>query len=150
MVSVTAYVARPNVLIGGQANDSLNTDALSVLVEETTEGLCRCEACFANFGPKGGRADYLYFGLGVLDFGKEFAVELGAGDHAGRVFSGRITGLEAEFSLEAGSQLVVLAEDRLQDLRMTRRTRSFENASDEEIIRQIAGEHSLTPDLDLS
>ena len=148
MLAMTAYVARPKILVADQANAGLATDALSVLVEETSEGLYRCEACFSNFGPSGNRADYLYLGRDTLDFGKDFAVELGAGDRAGRVFVGRITGLEAEFST-TGSQIIVLAEDRLQALRMTRRTRSFEDVSDEDILRQIANEHSLTPQLSM-
>jgi phage protein D len=149
MPALTAYDARPTILIDGQANASLNTDALSVLVEETTDGLYRCEACFSNFGPHGKQMDYLYFGRDILDFGKDFAVELGAGNRAGRVFAGRITGLEGEFSAAVSSQIIVLAEDRLQALRMTRRTRSFEDVSDADILRQIAGEHSLTPQLDM-
>src|SRR5439155_18509872 len=50
---------------------------------------------------------------------------------------------------QGGSQMLVLAEDKLQGLRMTRRTRSFEDVSDQDVIEQIANEHSLTPQLDL-
>src|SRR5260370_28473293 len=52
--------------------------------------------------------------------------------------------IEAEYPQGGGAQVLVLAEDLLQDLRMTRRTRSFEDMSDEDVIRQIAQEHSLT------
>ena len=43
----------------------------------------------------------------------------------------------------------MLAEDRLQDLRMTRRTRSFEYVSDDEVMSRIAAEHGLRPELDI-
>jgi phage protein D len=66
------------------------------------------------------------------------------------VFQGRISGLEAEYPQHGGSQILVLAEDRLQDLRMTRRTRVFEDMTDQDVLQQIAGEHSLTPQLSLS
>src|SRR5712691_6147725 len=143
MAAPTLYTSRPVVALGGQRNDALSTDILTVLVEETTEGLVRCEATFNNYGAGGNNADYLYFGRDILDFGKDFAIQLGPGDLARQVFKGRITGLEAEYPATGGGQLVVLAEDRFQDLRMMRRTRAFEDVSDEDVIRQVAQEHSL-------
>jgi phage protein D len=44
----------------------------------------------------------------------------------------------------------VLAEDRFQDLRMTRRTRTFENVTDAGVAQQIANEHGLQPDVSLN
>src|SRR5690606_381170 len=45
-------------------------------------------------------------------------------------------------------ELTVLAEDRFQDLRMARRTRSFEDVTDEDVFRRIASDHGLTPEID--
>lgn len=146
----SAYISRPKVLLAGKVNDALSIDILSVLVEETIDGLYRCEACFNNYGKRSDGAGYLYLGQDILDFGKDFAIQLGPGDQTRQVFKGRISSLEAEFPEGGSGQLIVLAEDRLQDLRLTRRTRSFEDVSDTDIIRQIAQEHSLTPDLDLN
>ncbi len=147
MAAPTLYTSRPVVALGGQRNDALSTDILTVLVEETTEGLYRCEATFNNYGTSGNNADYLYFGRDVLDFGKDFAVQLGPGDLARQVFKGRISALEAEYPADGGGLLVVLAEDRLHDLRMTRRTRTFEDVSDQDVMQQIAQEHSLDTDI---
>jgi phage protein D len=58
-------------------------------------------------------------------------------------------GLEGRYAASQTPALTVLAEDRLQDLRMTRRTRTFENLSDEDILRQIASQHSLQPTIEL-
>jgi phage protein D len=44
----------------------------------------------------------------------------------------------------------VLADDKLQDLRMTRRTRTFADKSDSDAMRSIASDHSLTSDIDVS
>lgn len=145
----TAYVSRPLVILTGQRNDALSTDILTALVEETTEGLYRCEATFNNFGLRSSGANYLYFGRDVLDFGKDFAIQMGAGDMARQVFKGRISALEAEYPSGGGGLLVVLAEDRLQDLRMKRRTRTFDNVSDADVMEQIAGEHGLETDVDV-
>ena len=44
----------------------------------------------------------------------------------------------------------MLLEDRLQDLRMTRRTRTFNDVSDSDVIQSIAGDHGLTPAVELT
>jgi uncharacterized protein len=147
MAVPTAYVSRPLVLLSDQRNDALSTDILTLLVEETTEGLFRCEATFNNFDTRSSGTDYVYFGRDVLDFGKDFAIQVGAGDNARQVFKGRISALEAEYPSGGGGMLVVLAEDRLHDLRMTRRTRTFEDVSDQDVMQQIAQEHSLDTDI---
>jgi phage protein D len=77
------------------------------------------------------------------------AIHMSAGDELRQVFKGRISALEAEYPPGGSGLLTVLAEDRLQDLRMTRRTRTFEDVSDEDVFRQIAQEHSLVPELNL-
>jgi phage protein D len=147
MAAPTLYTSRPVVALGGQRNDALSTDILTVLVEETTEGLFRCEATFNNYGANGNNADYLYFGRDVLDFGKDFVIQLGPGDLAREIFKGRISALEAEYPADGGGLLVVLAEDRLHDLRMARRSRVFEDVSDQDVMQQIAQEHSLDTDI---
>jgi phage protein D len=155
MTAISAYASRAAILVDGQPDATLAANITGVLVEETVEGLYRCEVTFNNFGepagPRGlpGAADYLYFGRDVLEFGKEFAVKLGPDQPQAQVFKGRISALEANFPEGGGAQIVALAEDRLQELRMTRRTRSFEDASDADIIEEIAAAHSLTPDVSL-
>lgn len=147
---VTAYFSQPTFTVDGQPNPDLGPRVRSVLVEETSDGLYRCEAHFDNWGQRDGRLGYLYFGRDVLEFGKQFGVTLGAGPGGGPVFDGQITALEAEYPQGGGARIVVLAEDRLQRLRMQRHTRTFEDVSDEDIVRQIAQEHSLQTDLSLN
>ncbi|MFL5624901.1 MAG: hypothetical protein ACJ788_04820, partial [Ktedonobacteraceae bacterium] len=71
MPTSTAYSSQPKILISGQANEGLATNILSLFVEETIEGLYRCEASFNNFGERQSGLDYLYFGRDVLEFGKD-------------------------------------------------------------------------------
>lgn len=148
--TIAAYVSRPQVLIDGQPRASLDLDVQTVLVEETTEGLFRCEISFNNVAPPASNRRYIYFQRDLLEFGKEVTVRLGAGDPPRQVFKGRISGIEALYPAHGGGQILVLAEDRLQDLRMTRRTRTFEDVSDADVIRRIAADHSLTPQLNLN
>jgi uncharacterized protein len=136
--------SRPSFFVGGKEQPALFAGLARLRIDETTAGLYRCEAKFSNWGLKDGKTDFLHFDRQALDFGKDFQVKL-----AGKVlFDGRIMGLEADFP-EAGSpEINVLAEDRFQDLRMTRRTRTFEDVSDSDVFNQIAGDHGLSPGID--
>jgi uncharacterized protein len=147
----TAYYApRPRLRINGKAVDNLGDSLLqSLLVEETTLGLFRCEASFTNWGPKDNDPGYLFFDRKVLDFGKTFSVEFGPPNEAGPVFAGKISGLEANFPAGRQPELLILAEDRFQDLRMERRTRTYENVSDADVIRKVASEHGMTARVDV-
>lgn len=137
--------ARPTILVGDEAIPALSSGLFGMTITETTAGLHACEALVGNWGPKDGALGFLHFDRRVLDFGKRFRVKLGEDV----MFDGRITGLEARFPEMTPPQLVVLAEDRLQDLRMTRRTRTFEDVSDADLFRTLAGDHGLTPQIDV-
>ncbi|HUN41670.1 MAG TPA: contractile injection system protein, VgrG/Pvc8 family [Acetobacteraceae bacterium] len=145
------YSARPTIRVDGTVQQLLaEQDLVSLLVEESTLGLFRCEANFRNWGPvSGGTSDYVYFDHQVLDFGKAFSVEFGPPGATGPIFAGRITGIEASYPSARIPEILVLAEDRLQDLRMERHTRSFENLGDADVIRQIASQNGLTAQVDV-
>jgi uncharacterized protein len=138
--------SRPTIFIDGQEDTSLVGGLTYLLIVEKTDGLYRCEAKFGNWGTKNDSTDFLYFDRKILDFGKEFQIKLAQDE----IFKGKITALEADFPEGKPPEITVLAEDALQNLRMTRRTRSFENMSDEDIFRKIAGEHGLTANINAS
>jgi len=148
--SPALYPSRPTISVEGSKEEVLGEQLQGMLVEETTAGLYRCELTFVNWGPKDGAVGFLYFDRALLDFGKTVKVEIGAGKGAGSVFEGRVTGLEGRFSGGRPPELLVMAEDKLQDLRMTRRTRTFEDVSVADVIRQVAQAHGLKADVDLS
>ena len=137
--------ARPSILIGGQDKPELAAGLLSLAVSEDVCGLYRCEATFGNWGTSNGAPGYLYFDRSLLDFGKQLQVKVG--DVA--LFDGRIMALEAQYPEGQPPRITVLAEDRLQDLRMTRRTRSFNDQSDADVAQKITNDHGLTPQIDL-
>lgn len=143
------YASRPGLKVGGRPVANLEEGLLSLSVEETTAGLFCCEACFGNWGSSSGEVGFLYFDRAVFDFGRELEVTLGDGDSRAPVFSGRITALEGRYPRQAAPELMVLAEDRCQDLRMVRRTRTFEDVRDRDVFESIAREHGLTPEIDL-
>lgn len=138
--------ARPSIQIAGEDQPVLAGGLLNLIVIENTTGLYRCEASFGNWGTKDNQTGFLYFDRRLLDFGKEFRVKLGDGT----LFEGRITALEASFPEGQAPEITLLAEDRFQDLRMTRRTRTFADVTDGDVFRQIASDHGLSPSIDLS
>lgn len=142
--------ARPTVAVDGTVREELAGVLMAMRVEETTDGLYACELTLSNWGPEDGGGDpFRYLDLETFDFGTELRIDAFAGDEAETVFKGRVTGLESQVPGSEAPSLVVLAEDRLQDLRMTRRTRTFEDASDSEVAKQIARAHDLTPEIDV-
>jgi phage protein D len=135
--------AQPTIALAGADDASLTNGLLELRIAERSDGLYACEATFGNWGPVGSSTGFLYFDRRKLDFGAEIAVKLGQD----KLFQGRVTGLRSRFGEGAPPGIVVLAEDRLQDLRMTRRTRTFADSSDADVFQRIASDHALTPDV---
>jgi phage protein D len=138
---------RPTIAIDGQESPSLTGGQLRARVREDVHGLYDCELEIGNWGPPTASAapqpGFLFFDRRALDFGKELRVSVA--DEP--LFTGRITGIEARYPAGGPPSIVALAEDRFQDLRMTRRTRTFADMSDRDVASRIAGEHGLTPDI---
>jgi phage protein D len=138
--------SRPSFVLDGKEEATLSQGLLRMAVVESVQGLYHCEACFGNWGPRGNSIDFLYFDRKKLEFGKTMQVKL----EQDKIFDGRIFAIEAGFGDGNPPEITVLLEDRFQDLRMTRRTRSFPDASDADVMRKIAGDHGLQADIDAS
>lgn len=137
--------ARPTISVGGRDRPAFAQGLTSLLIASEVNGITRCEATVGNWGAAGNGVGFLYFDRQVIDFGKSFVVKLGADT----LFQGKVTGVEAQYPAGRPPRLTVLAEDQLQELRMTRRTRTFPNVTDADVVRRIAGEHGLTADVDV-
>jgi len=141
------YSARPTLTLDGREEPALSMGLLTLSVTETTAGLFCCEARFGNWGSTNQGVDYLYFDRNVFDFGRSLSIYMGEG--AGQIFEGRIMAIEGLYPQERPPEICLLAEDRFQDLRMVRRSRSFEDVSDRDVITQIANEHNLKTEIDV-
>jgi phage protein D len=137
--------SRPSVEIDGQRDATLTSALMSLLIVDGHDGLARCELAFGNWG---GEKDggFQHFGRDKLEFGKALRLTLGDGS----LFEGRISAITATFPEGGTAQVGVRAEDRLQDLRMTRRTRTFADASLADVLGKIATDHGLQPQVDVS
>lgn len=143
----TLQAARPELRVDGRVQAGLAGGLFELRTSDEADGLHHAELLVNNWGvPDGGGIGYLHFDRRMLDFGKSFEIRV-----AGQmIFDGRITALEAVYPAGGAPMLRVLAEDRLQDLRMTRRTRSFADVSDADVLRRIASDHGLQAQVSLS
>ncbi len=136
--------ARPTIEIGGQQQTTLEAALLEYALSDAIDTMAHAELRFGNWG--GEQPGFQWFDRQVLDFGKDITVKQG-----GEVlFAGKITAINAHYPEGRPPELSVLAEDRLQDLRMTRRTRAFAAKGLADVARTIASDHGLQPDVSVS
>lgn len=147
MTVTPLYSATPSFSLDGEVDDRLNGLVVSLRVSETTSGLSNAELVAHNAGTVDGGSGYLYFDRSAVDYGTRLTIEAGAGDRGGPIFDGLVSAIRGEFPAEGTPRVGILAEDRGNDLRMTRRTRTFEDQTDAAIIERIASDHGLTPDV---
>lgn len=133
--------SRPGISLAGNRETVLEAALLSYELSDSIEGMARAEIVFGNWGGAD-HPGFQHFGRDKIDFGK--AIKVMQGDAT--LFEGRITAIAGTFPEGGAPTVTVMAEDRLQDLRMTRRTRCFTNASLGDAVRSIAGEHGLQAD----
>ncbi len=143
------YSARPTLSLDGSERGDLREALLTLTVKETWEGMAHAEVAFGAWGTTAGEPDLLYMDRGEFDFGQDLEIAMGEAAAARNIFKGRITGIEGRFPAARPPQMSVLAEDSLQDMRMTRRSRVFEDIDDAGIFERVANDHGLTPSVDV-
>ena len=141
----------PVFTVDDEDRGELARDLVFLQVEESTNGLKNLRARFGAIGrDNGGETEQLQYMDGrILDFGKSLKVAIGSLQGQRTIFDGFISALEISFDEGEEPEVCICAEDRLMDLRMTRRMRTYEEMSDAEIASEIAGEHGLTPEVDV-
>lgn len=144
------YSALPAFKIEDQEQPALADSLILLEISDDVRGMARLEARFENWGtpPGGGEPGFMFFDGGVLSFAKKIDVLLGPTDAAVSAFSGRISAMGCLFSASGIPEFSIAAEDALQTLRMTRRTRTYENQSDADVAGIIGRGHSLQVDAD--
>lgn len=146
------YAANPVFNLDGEDIDELARDVLYLCVSDTVDGLKTLEARFLATGPVPGRdtESILYLDGRYLDFGKRIKVTLGANSRQRFVFEGVISGLEVQFDGSHSPEVCIYAEDTLMDLRMTRRSRTYEDMDDGQIAELLASEHGLSAQVNVN
>jgi len=143
--SLPVQGARPSIEIDGERDATLTASMLALDIIDSADGMARCEILFGNWGGPD-KAGFQHFDRSKLEFGKAIKVTLGND----ALFEGRVSAITARFPDGGPPQIGVSAEDPLQELRMTRRTRCFADASLADVVRRIASDHGLQAQVDLS
>lgn len=149
MTDALLVAGSPVFTVDGEVRGELARDTIHFEIEEDTAGLRTLRARFVAFGPRDGDREeqLLYLDGGVFDFGRPVDISIGPTGEMRSIFNGFVSGIEAVFLEETEPEIVIYAEDRLMDLRMTRRTRTYENVTDADIAEEIASEHGLTAEV---
>lgn len=146
--ATSVYSARPTIRVADQAYAKLNELLLGMEMTEQDGGLSALELRFSNVAsdPEGG-ADLAFEDNQILKLGQAIALYAGDETSPREIFRGTITGLEAVFPFpeEGAPELVVLAEDVVQQARMERHTAVHDAATIADLATQLAQRLSLTP-----
>lgn len=143
--------ASPVFRVDGEDRGELARDVLHLQVEESVDGLKTLNARFVAVGPELGQQTetLLYLDGRIVDFGKHLELALGGEHNQRMIFDGYISALEFYYEEGEEPELSLCAEDKLMDLRMTRRMKTYEDMSDADIAEAIASEHGLSAEVDL-
>jgi hypothetical protein len=138
---------RPRILIDHLDNARLSESLDALTIADTVRGICMCQAAFAGAAAPADD-DRSLFDRSDVDFGRALTITDGLSGTT--IFDGRIAAIGGRFPEDEPSGVVIVAEDRLADLRAARRTRTFEDVTDITAIRQVASGHGLTVESSLS
>lgn len=137
--------ARPSVEVEGERDATLTASLTTLDILDSADGLARCTLWFGNWGSSESPG-FQHFDRSRIELGKAFGVKLGDDN----LFQGRVSAIQARFPEGETPQIGVCLEDRLQDLRMVRRTRCFADATLGDVIERIASDHGLRADASLN
>lgn len=145
MTDTLLAISSPVFTVGDETAHPLARDCVRLVVDEGVEGLRTLEAQLvaSGVGAAGPPQPMLHLDGGVVDLGTDLKVSVGPEQVLRTVFDGTVSALEVVLGDSAPPRLVVLAEDRLMRLRMTRRSRTYTQVSDADVLRTLAGEHGL-------
>jgi phage protein D len=130
---------RPQLEIDGQRDGMVDELLLAMDMREREGGLSTVQLRLSNIASAAdGGAGFAFEDERALRLGSTITVAAGDSSEPQEVFRGVITGLEAEFPESSPPELLVLAEDRLQQARMSRRTRAYRDMSVADIATEVA------------
>lgn len=143
--------AGPVFSVNGAVVPSMARDCVRLEIDEGVEGLrtLKLHLFGTGSGATGPPDRMIYLDGGVIDFGKQLTACIGPDEEQRIVFDGTISAIEAVFDDGEPPLVVILAEDALMKLRMTRRMRSYTDVTDANIADAIAREHGLQSQTDV-
>jgi phage protein D len=138
------YLARPTVRVDGEDNAELTAAVLTMRMVEQEGGLCALELRLANFGTVGASTDLMFEDERAVKIGSQLSIYSGDVAAPQEIFRGLVTGFEAEFPEGEPPELVLLAEDKLQQARLARRSKVYDSLKLSDLSNTVAGNMGLT------
>jgi len=140
------YTSRPTVRLNGADQERVSGLVLAMEMVEQEDGLSHLDLRLSNIASDGaGGADFALEDERSVKLGDRIAIYTGEESGPQQIFSGFVTGLEGGFYHDASPTLTILADDKLQQARLKRRTKTHENITLSDLVSQIAGDLGLTP-----
>lgn len=134
------------VKVNGQAlPNEAAADLLGVMVLDDVDAAGMCTVTITAWDTAQMKPKWIDDAL--FRTGNPVEVALGYGDRAEPLFSGEITGLEADFAPGKPPTLSVRGYDRRHRMMRSRKTHSFTQCKDSDIASQIAGSVGLRPEV---
>ena len=136
--------SRPTIRIDGMKKAVVDELLQSMSLHETSDGMAALEIGLTDWVSRpGGNPEFAFGDGAILKLGAEIKVYGGDISDPQEIFRGRISALESDCSVDSPPMINVLAEDRLNGARKTRRCETYESATIEDIVRKIANRHDL-------
>lgn len=142
----TIFSARPTIAVDGALVERLASGLISIVVNESIDGLASLELRVSNFASNERGAGLAFDADSEVALGAGITVDAGPLGVQQRIFDGRISALEAIAGEREPPALIVRAEDKLVAARLARRTRIYTNTSIDDLARQIGQNLGLTVD----
>jgi len=150
MTEPTLAVVSPVFTVEGDVGRELARDCVRLEVAEGIDGLRTLQAHFlaTGAGALGAQDQLLHLSGGQVELGHRLTVAIGSPAEQRFVFDGRISAIELVLGDGDPPVVVVLAEDALMGLRMTRRMRTYSSVSDADLARRLADLNQLKSQVD--
>jgi hypothetical protein len=141
------YRARPTVRIDDQEKSSVTHRVNAFKVMEQAGGLSSLELRLSNEpGQEApGTASFAFEDEVDLALGSRITIYSGDEQNPREIFRGIVSGIEAEFDEDGQAEILVLAEDALQNGRLARRSKTHDDLKLSDLATQVASSLSLTP-----
>lgn len=145
-LTATPVNTRPSIRIDGQHHMLVDELLQSMTLHEAIGGLASLELTLTDWVSRPrGPPEFAFGDNKILKLGSEIKAYAGDINAPQELFRGRISALESEAVADGPPLITILAEDKLQAARKTRRSETYEQASPADIVRKVAQRHNLTP-----
>jgi Bacteriophage probable baseplate hub protein len=149
LAPTAVYSAIPTLRVDGQPNNKATAQLLAMEMRESEGGMSALELRFSNRGSfAGGLGGAVFDDAAVFKLGTLLDVYAGVVSSPTQIFHGSVTALEGRYPRAGAPELIVLAEDAMQQARMTRRTKTWDGVTLSGVVQQVAAQLGLTPQVD--